>query len=423
MNRDDASKFQVGDRVYAPFHGYGTVIKVHEHPSVHPVVVKWDNSTTSLVEAVNSFTEDGYLSRWTKTDDTRISIAKESPLIEELGKYRVGDKVYLPFHYGTITAIYGDGRLFPIEVTWDESIHGEKSITIFAADGYSMAGAQDGVPELAVIEGAPKEGEKEMKESTGFKLGDRVYAPYHGYGTVTAILSNTVYPIEVTWDIGCGAGANTSTFTSDGHLSRFIDKDDTTLSVVKEAKGVKDNVEEEMVAESKEFKVGDYVYSPFSGVGEIIKIGANKNLEYPIEVKWCEKKDSATFDYDFFTLDGTFFSDRRNANRDIMHIEDVDYEGKDEGTVERMGDALNKKVEDAVNPAHYKVEGLPEAIDIMKHLMTQEQFEGFLWGNILKYAYRYGRKGDEHDTAGKIKWYANRLKEVCAEEKKEMERE
>lgn len=40
MNRDDASKFQVGDRVYAPFHGYGTVIKVHEHPSVYPIVVK-----------------------------------------------------------------------------------------------------------------------------------------------------------------------------------------------------------------------------------------------------------------------------------------------------------------------------------------------------------------------------------------------
>lgn len=50
-----------------------------------------------------------------------------------------------------------------------------------------------------------------------YKVGDRVYALYHGYGTVTAILSNTIYPIEVTWDIGWGAGANTSTFTSDGY--------------------------------------------------------------------------------------------------------------------------------------------------------------------------------------------------------------
>ena len=76
MNRDDASKFQVGDRVYAPFHGYGIVIKVYEHPSVYPIVVKWENSSTHFVEGVNAFTEDGYLSTWTKTDDTRITIAR-----------------------------------------------------------------------------------------------------------------------------------------------------------------------------------------------------------------------------------------------------------------------------------------------------------------------------------------------------------
>lgn len=85
---------------------------------------------------------------------------------------------------------------------------------------------------------------------------------------------------------------------------------------------------------------------------------------------------------------------------------------KDEGTVERMEDALNKKVEDAINPAHYKVEGLPEAIDIINHLMHREQLEGFYWGNIIKYAYRYGRKGDKAETAGKIAWYATKLKEL-----------
>ena len=87
MNRDNASKFQVGDRVYAPFHGYGTVIKVYEHPSVMPIIVKWDNSSTRYVEEVNSFTEDGYLSTWTKTDDTRITIARE-PLKEKKMKER-----------------------------------------------------------------------------------------------------------------------------------------------------------------------------------------------------------------------------------------------------------------------------------------------------------------------------------------------
>lgn len=80
--------------MYAPFHGYGTVIKVHEHPSVYPIVVKWENSSTRLVEEVNSFTEDGYLSTWTKTDDTRISIAREPPKEEkELGDLREGRKM------------------------------------------------------------------------------------------------------------------------------------------------------------------------------------------------------------------------------------------------------------------------------------------------------------------------------------------
>lgn len=94
-----------------------------------------------------------------------------------------------------------------------------------------------------------------------------------------------------------------------------------------------------------------------------------------------------------------------------------------DGEVEVVMAGLTKVDYSPINPSHYHVKGIPEAIDIMKHLMTQEQFKGFLWGNIIKYAYRYGRKGDEHDTAGKIEWYANRLKEVCAEEKKEMERE
>lgn len=211
-----------------------------------------------------------------------------------------------------------------------------------------------------------------MKESIGFKLGDRVYAPYHGYGTVTAILSNTMYPIEVTWDIGWGSGAYTSMFTSDGHLSRFIVKDDTTISVVKEGKETEDNMKEEL-------KVGDWVWLNPNEKGIITFI-------YP-------DKDACIVDSEL------------------------------DGEVDAVMAGLTKVDYSPINPSHYQVAGIPEAIDIMKHLMTQEQFKGFLWGNIIKYAYRYGRKGDEHDTAGKIEWYANRLKEVCAEEKKEQERE
>lgn len=82
--------------------------------------------------------------------------------------------------------------------------------------------------------------------------------------------------------------------------------------------------------------------------------------------------------------------------------------------VERRKQMEKSKVgnSDAVNPMHYQVAGIPEAIEIMAHLMTKEQMEGFLWGNIIKYAYRYGRKGDKAETAGKIAWYAQKLKEL-----------
>ena len=137
MNRDNASKFQVGDRVYAPFHGYGTVIKVYEHPSVMPIIVKWDNSNTRYVEEVNSFTEDGYLSTWTKTDDTRITIARE-PLKEKKMKERTNpsqNEVWRHFkgrEYKIITiaqetetganmviyeALYKDHKVFARELT------------------------------------------------------------------------------------------------------------------------------------------------------------------------------------------------------------------------------------------------------------------------------------------------------------------
>lgn len=85
--------------------------------------------------------------------------------------------------------------------------------------------------------------------------------------------------------------------------------------------------------------------------------------------------------------------------------------------VEMRIDGLEKVECAAVNPSHYRVSGIPEAIEIMEHLMTKEQMEGFLWGNILKYAYRYGRKGDKKETAGKIERYAKHLKDIDAEGK------
>ena len=165
------------------------------------------------------------------------------------------------------------------------------------------------------------------------------------------------------------------------------------------------------------FHVGDHVISRHFGKGVVTRIVDPKKADYPVEVHWIDIAQNSIYAHEYYTLDGQFHTQYPDPEYDIIHaidpkdaekvLPDILHElgeDEDESTVERM--------EDAINPSHYKVEGLPEAIDIMNHLMTPEQFEGFLWGNIMKYAYRFGRKGDKGETAGKIAWYANQLKAV-----------
>lgn len=263
----------------------------------------------------------------------------------------------------------------------------------------------------------------EVKRNAGkgskFQVGDRVYAPFHKYGTIVEIVdTDASYPITVRWDESrYKLGGDLSTFTEDGYLF-FGDKtENTKITKIEGGKmgqisGVIDhNIAKKMTEDSEKvstdneiFHVGDRVHTLFNGYGTIIGThGADR--DYPILVKWDIDTNNLTEEVSTYTVDGEYYARNHDPASALTVV-------KDESTIERMEDALSKKVEDAVNPAHYKVEGLPEAYDIMTHLMNREQLEGFLWGNIIKYAYRYGRKGDEAETAGKIKWYAQKLKEL-----------
>lgn len=142
------------------------------------------------------------------------------------------------------------------------------------------------------------------------------------------------------------------------------------------------------------FKVGDRVHFGTCDYGTITKISQSETEKYPIEVKWDKTNEVSTFTKDGYVLDC------HTDNAPQLTV------------VDRRMDALDKKTDDAINPSHYKVKGLPEAHEIMNHLMHREQLEGFYWGNIIKYAYRYDRKGDKAETAGKIAWYATKLKEL-----------
>lgn len=64
-----------------------------------------------------------------------------------------------------------------------------------------------------------------------------------------------------------------------------------------------------------------------------------------------------------------------------------------------------------IKPSHYKLSGGREAIDIIKEILTPEQFIGFLRGNIFKYDIRYKYKGGVEDLK-KAEWYKTKLIEV-----------
>lgn len=76
----------------------------------------------------------------------------------------------------------------------------------------------------------------------------------------------------------------------------------------------------------------------------------------------------------------------------------------------------DKYLTDNVNhPSHYKKYKL-ETIDNIQNSMTQDEFVGYLKGNIKKYLDRYQDKNGVEDI-NKAKWYLNKLIAVESDEK------
>ena len=63
---------------------------------------------------------------------------------------------------------------------------------------------------------------------------------------------------------------------------------------------------------------------------------------------------------------------------------------------------------DVVNsPDHYNKGGV-ECIDYLRQQLTEEQFKGYLLGNVHKYTHRWQYKNGKEDLE-KAQWYLNRL--------------
>ena len=64
---------------------------------------------------------------------------------------------------------------------------------------------------------------------------------------------------------------------------------------------------------------------------------------------------------------------------------------------------------DAINPSHYKETYPFEVIDVIKHVLTRSQFDGYCIGNEIKYRMRAGVKDVDTtlEDISKAEWYRN----------------
>jgi len=68
-----------------------------------------------------------------------------------------------------------------------------------------------------------------------------------------------------------------------------------------------------------------------------------------------------------------------------------------------------KKENNIDHPSHY-ADCKYECINVMEDWMTNEEFEGYLKGNVFKYLKRYRLKNGLEDCQ-KAQWYLNKLVE------------
>lgn len=70
---------------------------------------------------------------------------------------------------------------------------------------------------------------------------------------------------------------------------------------------------------------------------------------------------------------------------------------------------------DSVNsPSHYG-QGNIEAIEYIEDVLTEEEFIGYLRGNIAKYLHRFRYKGKAKEDLQKAEWYLKKLIGVIGE--------
>ena len=103
-----------------------------------------------------------------------------------------------------------------------------------------------------------------------------------------------------------------------------------------------------------------------------------------------------------------FVSEEVDDEERVSGFADILADPKLEGSVKPFS---YRPTEDPVdNPSHYKLFGTIEVIDMIKELLTEEEFRGYLKGNCLKYRLRAGKKDNIEQDIKKAMKYEEWLK-------------
>ena len=100
----------------------------------------------------------------------------------------------------------------------------------------------------------------------------------------------------------------------------------------------------------------------------------------------------------------------KEVNIDAVHEKD---NWKTIATVTSGASVAEPKADLVNHPPHYKAGGI-ETIDFIEAKLTREEFIGYLKGNALKYASRVGKKDNADIDAGKMAWYAMKLRDMLS---------
>ena len=158
---------------------------------------------------------------------------------------------------------------------------------------------------------------------------------------------------------------------------------------------------------------GEYYFDEFfvgSNDDTIVKVAFNKYGEWIALKKNWEKIQSAINNY---CIVMEIYHNKTTTKFPIEIIEignDVHYEY----VIAKKIDNYNTKDVDSssnynpvTKPYHYTQGGI-ECIDAIKASMSDEEFKGFLKGNVMKYIWRYENK-DKLQDLNKAMWYLNKL--------------